>query len=102
MKTLWLLLVLIVSGCMAAEASQIDAGVSNGAYVEGQFKWYHDKYYLVCLESSAGWNGRVDAECIAKCNKDFKEIKKVLIRAIRDGKEKDFADMMCSYYGCKE
>ena len=91
-----ILLVLFLAGCAAEAANKTpDAGVS--AHAENQYKWYYGKYYPSCVQQCVNYTR--SWECPEKCEKDFQQIKKVLIRAIRDNKEDDFAAVMEGWYG---
>ena len=96
-----LLLVLFLSGCAAEAANKTpDAGAQtpkSSVYIENRSKWVFEKYYPACVR--ACFRNSYSNECPAKCLKDFKEIDKVLLRAIRDGKEDDFDEMMEGWYG---
>lgn len=91
-----ILFFLFLAGCASAQATQQpDAGMS--VHAENQYKWYYDKYQPACVRHCMGSTGSPD--CPEKCDKDFLEIKRVLLRAIRDNREDDFAEMMDSWYG---
>ena len=89
MKTI--LLALFLAGCAAEASNKADAGLS--VHVENQWKYIYAKYYPVCFRRN--WD-------TDKCNKDFSQIKKVYIRAIRDHQEDDFNEMMDTWYGGKD
>lgn len=96
-----LLLVLLFAGCSAqAYNKQPDAGVpgaKSSVYVENRIKWNYNKYYPLCVKQC--FKNTYSNECPDKCDADFKQIKTVLIRAIDEGKEDDFDDVMDSWYG---
>lgn len=96
-----LLLVLFLAGCTAQASDKVpDAGAltpKNNVYVENRIRYVTTKYYPVCVRQC--FRNTSSRECPVKCLKDFEQIQKVLIRAIRDNKEDDFDDMMDSWYG---
>lgn len=93
-----LLFILFLAGCAAQASGPIDAGINTQAdtlgsvHFEHQYKYTYGKYYPMCLRHCGA------GDCIDKCDKDFKQIKKVLERAIRDHREDDFYEMMDSWY----
>jgi len=90
------LFALFLTGCAVATANNpIDAGVS--VHFDNQYKWTYEKYYPACVRQCIQYTG--SDECPEKCDKDFEQIKTVLYRALRDGREDDFYDMMDSWYG---
>lgn len=91
-----ILLALLLVGC-ASPTHTTDAGVDDFV-VEAKARIVRDLYYNRCVVLCEK-HTYYGIDCPAKCSKDFKEIDKVMRRAIKDNKVKDFDEMMNSWYG---
>lgn len=98
-----LLFFIILSGCASNISSNQDAGISNNyAYFEQRKKALYDNYFHNCVILCYRNSEDVPIEkCPLKCKTNFKQIEKVLRRAINDNKEDDFEYIMQSWYGNK-
>jgi hypothetical protein len=96
-------LLLFLSACTKhitttdASAPHIPPITINDVYIEHKYTYIQGKYLPTCLGLCA-INSNV-ADCDDKCQKDFAEIRKVMIRALNEGREEEFDDMLASFYG---
>lgn len=103
-----LILLLLMSGCLANASKQPDAGVyaqdagtiKNDAYMLDKVRAVMIKYYPRCIRLC--WKHTQYDGCQDKCRSDFMRIVKVMVKAIKDGKEQDFDEMMDTWYNVSD